>query len=586
MKMNDVIKKVELKKGLNKIEFDNFYSIGKIIAEKELKVRYFVGERETKIVRGVVYANKLEIDSPVKQQVSILLGSGYLINRDDEFTNKFSRFNKWSGGDGIYSFNIENGNDSFDQKDKKQTLFVFGDTFYGRCDKQTYRRYEPLLMPNNSMAYYNPKSSEIDFRINRDPNDNSVIAFFNVDKRYDYEGVIPRELVSYDRNKKRFPWMSAYNDENIELKLDLFTIRRVTRILLEPYTSEEHDKLSSRSAKEVKLLISNDDKTYKDLGNYFVGKDIEIEEEFRYLKIIIIKHEKEEQTYGLNKIYLYNNKQQYKDIEITASSIFHKFKANRWLWLQDGVVIGEKLYFLPMIIGPDTTQPEGLQFELVDVVLISVPIKNGEVLYEKSKQKMAPVIADKGIVNYLMGGAIMANTVQSGSLNPDGYIYIYGFKTTYGLRDVIVARVKEDRFEYFDDWKYYDGEKWVSDILESATLFTRCSCEFSVSEIREGENKGKFIGFFTDEVNSRYLGYVIGDSPVGPFSDPIIYYETPEKDIFKSTTYTYNSKAHPHLSDSKNILVSYNTNTYSFDHNMSDCRVYKPRFVRLKEIER
>jgi len=41
------------------------------------------------------------------------------------------------------------------------------------------------------------------------------------------------------------------------------------------------------------------------------------------------------------------------------------------------------------------------------------------------------------------------------------------------------------------------------------------------------------------------------------------------------------TKAHPHLSKSEEILVSYNTNTYSYAHNMSDYRIYRPRFIRL-----
>ena len=585
MKVNDVLKKVELKKGSNEVNFDNFYSIGQITTKSPVKVKYFVALKETFIESGLVYANKLIIESTESQEAKIHLGHGYFISRDDKMTNKFQHYDKWSGGDGIYTFNIENGNDSFDQEEKGKTLLVFGDTFYGHCDKKTHRRYEPLLMPNNSLAYYDPKKDEISFRINREPISKSVTAFFNLDENLDMVGTVERDLVSYNRNLEALPWMSAYDlEEEINLTLDLHKVRYVTHMILESYSSKESASLAKRSINQVKVLVALKDGDWQDLGIHRVDNKINIEKDIRYIKLIVIKEEKEEDTYALNKIYIYNGKHQYKDIEIKASTVFFHKRGNAWLWLQDGVVIGDKLYFLPMIIVSDTTQPEGLQFALKDVILVSVPIEKGEIDHLKAKQKMAPVIADKGHVNYLMGGAIMPHTKQSDALNPDGYIYIYGFKTTYGFREVIVARVKEEEFEYFDSWRYYDGKNWVPEILDAATIFTHSSCEFSVSEIKKGANKGKFIAFYTYEVNTRYLAYSIGETPHGPFTKPIIYYQTPEYDEFKSTTYTYNSKAHPHLSSSDDILVSYNTNTYSFDHNMADCRVYKPRFVRLKEI--
>ena len=76
------------------------------------------------------------------------------------------------------------------------------------------------------------------------------------------------------------------------------------------------------------------------------------------------------------------------------------------------------------------------------------------------------------------------------------------------------------------------------------------SCEMSVSQLLDGQNKGKYIAVFTYDTNTPYIAYSLGDSLVGPFSDPQKVYHTPEQDIFKSTTYTYNAKAHPHLSKS------------------------------------
>ena len=49
------------------------------------------------------------------------------------------------------------------------------------------------------------------------------------------------------------------------------------------------------------------------------------------------------------------------------------------------------------------------------------------------------------------------------------------------------------------------------------------------------------------------------------------------------TTYTYNAKAHLHLSRPKDILVSYNCNDMSMKQNKLDYSIYHPRFLNLKD---
>lgn len=581
MKYLDLIKEVQVSKGINKIELDNFYSIGKIDTSNSITVRYFVGNREVFHVENTVYANILLVDSSIDQVVKIYQGLGFHINRDYEYEEKFQHFSGWTGGDGIYSFNLTNGEDQLGTSKDVKTLFVFGDTFFGRCDRKTYRRYEPLLMPNNTLAYL--KNGTINFKVNRDPLDNSVTGYFSIDPKNDYFGYVARNLVTYNRPNKENYWMSAKDDPNeITLIFDLYDIREVTHIYPVHYQSIESPDLSDRSIDQFKAYVSNDGTNWNFVGIFKVNGMIPFQQRFRYFKLEVIKSEKFEQVYALDKFYFYNGNDYYRDIDVKASSVLLKTRENAWLWLQDGVVIDRNLYFLPMIIVADKTQPEGLQFRLKDVLMIKVPInQNDELDTHRVEQKMAPLIANKGLVETLVGGAIMSNTKQSGAINHDGYIYIYGFHTTFGHRAVIVARVLADRFEYFDDWRYfYEDGTWGHDLQNAKVIFTHSSCEFSVSEL----NKNQYIAFFTYDVNTKYKAYSLSPTPWGPFSEPIIFYEAPEVDEFKATTYTYNGKAHPHLSDKDEILFSYNVNTYSFEHNMSDCRVYRPRFIKLKTV--
>ncbi len=103
----------------------------------------------------------------------------------------------------------------------------------------------------------------------------------------------------------------------------------------------------------------------------------------------------------------------------------------------------------------------------------------------------------------------------------------------------------------------------------------------SVSPITSGENAGKYIAVYTYDVNTTLIVYSIADKPWGPFSKATIMFESLERERLGNTTYTYNSKAHPHLSKPGELIVTYNVNTYNMEHNMSCAEVYRPRFVKM-----
>lgn len=52
----------------------------------------------------------------------------------------------------------------------------------------------------------------------------------------------------------------------------------------------------------------------------------------------------------------------------------------------------------------------------------------------------------------------MANTVEAGALDPDGYVYVYGRNSLF------VSRVLADDFEDFSKWRFWDGALWSEDI--------------------------------------------------------------------------------------------------------------------------
>lgn len=91
---------------------------------------------------------------------------------------------------------------------------------------------------------------------------------------------------------------------------------------------------------------------------------------------------------------------------------------------------------------------------------------------------------------------------------------------------------------------------------------------------------GRYLLVFQVLGLSDKVGMRIAASPVGPFSDIIEIYTTPE---WKEGIWTYNAKAHPNLSNPGELLISYNTITPDFWNDIQkDAHIYRPRFIKLK----
>ena len=140
-----------------------------------------------------------------------------------------------------------------------------------------------------------------------------------------------------------------------------------------------------------------------------------------------------------------------------------------------------------------------------------------------------------------------------------------------------MARVLKDKFTDINEWKFFDGNEFVSDMEKAAPMLDHVSCELSIHK-----DSGKYIAIFTYDVQSRYVAYAISDTPYGPFNKTRIAYVC--KEDLCPHMYLYNAKAHPHLSKNGDILASYNINTSDFDENIKFGRTYGPRFINLKKI--
>lgn len=246
-------------------------------------------------------------------------------------------------------------------------------------------------------------------------------------------------------------------------------------------------------------------------------------------------------------------------------------------WMLDCFVVGDALYILGF--------PEK-DWKPAQMDMIKIPIVNGEPDYASyTKTANIPQLCywnERGSYVYAFGIGVMCNTVSAGAPDPDGYIYFYGYRDAVwqmSRKDLIVSRIKESDFPDFSKLTYWDGEGWSSNIEDCDVLVKNVSCELSVTPVTTGPCKGKYIAVYTEATESANMMYAIGDSPVGPFEDPVKFYTAPEHGSVEGM-YTYNAKAHPHLSSDGKLLVSYNCNNRS-TFGRQNTTEYHPRFLWL-----
>jgi hypothetical protein len=70
-------------------------------------------------------------------------------------------------------------------------------------------------------------------------------------------------------------------------------------------------------------------------------------------------------------------------------------------------------------------------------------------------------------------------------------------------------------------------------------------------------------------------------SPEGPWSEQTEIYRAPETGWSKNY-FCYAGRAHIDLSGSDDLLVSYICNSFHFAEMVSDTRIYRPKFIRIK----
>ncbi len=246
-----------------------------------------------------------------------------------------------------------------------------------------------------------------------------------------------------------------------------------------------------------------------------------------------------------------------------------------WYWLMDGIALEDSVYIfaLRMYSTPD------IWFDIAGISLVSMSIDTRPPFPEYFQRELPVFLEateDHGKIHFGVG--ILPNTETAGAPFPDGYIYIYGLDEVPFNKYALVARVPEEHFNDIDQWRYYDGQVWVEDIESAARLTDRVSSEMSVSPLGDG----RFIMTFQLDTISRFIAFRIGETPWGPWNELHEIYACPEPRYLEDEdVWCYNAKAHPHLSQQGELLISYNVNVLDFWTHFDYADIYRPRFIRL-----
>lgn len=271
-----------------------------------------------------------------------------------------------------------------------------------------------------------------------------------------------------------------------------------------------------------------------------------------------------------------------KDSTGNAKSMFEPHtpatKSGDYYWLGDGFLnhaTDSTIYIFAYRIK---NVPGGIYpFDDVGLSLIALP-KGSKPPFINQRQFDTPFFLkdSNGKGKVVFGISVMANTKEAGAPFPDGFIYVYGVRGN--KKELLVSRVKAAAFENFDEYRFWDGNDWNSDINAAAALTQNISNEMSVSVMEDG----RVMAVYQVGGNTPDIAMQVGKTPWGPFQPLKKIWHTPE--IYQGLDfYTYNAKAHPHLSKPHELLISYNVNSFNFLEDITRHPYHlRPRFIKFK----
>jgi hypothetical protein len=244
-----------------------------------------------------------------------------------------------------------------------------------------------------------------------------------------------------------------------------------------------------------------------------------------------------------------------------------------WLWIYHGVMIREHLYLF-MVQIERTEKPPGAGFRIIGTWLGDLKNFNDPPEQWQITQSRIPWGRFSSSAATLFGSWV---------LKQDQWLYIYG--TTEDVIDgfhhkyMILARAPASGLANFDQWEFFAKGKWSADFTGAERLCAGVANEYSVSHLAA---VGKYIVVYSDSSDTKNIVARFAPNPWGPWDDPLPFYQCPEA-RWNKTIVCYAAKGHPDLSEAPDeLIVTYIANSTDWDTMVSDARLYRPRFIRLR----
>mgnify|MGYP002397435824 FL=1 len=223
-----------------------------------------------------------------------------------------------------------------------------------------------------------------------------------------------------------------------------------------------------------------------------------------------------------------------------------------WYWPGHGHVHGDTLELIMYAMVQSEPGMWGFDYAAIDLLKYTLP----DLQWVSNERK----------VNF--------PTINFGTsiLKEGEYIYVYGAEKQGLNKYLHVARCKGGSLS--NDWEYFDGEDWVSDMAKSRRQAPNVSEQFSVFQ-----DGNQYYLLTQHHVLGEEIYMYRSDKVHTGFTQRKLIYCTPEThgDIF-----TYNAFAHPQFSDEDGLLISYNVNSFNFNDVLKNADNYRPWFFRVE----
>ncbi len=273
-------------------------------------------------------------------------------------------------------------------------------------------------------------------------------------------------------------------------------------------------------------------------------------------------------------------------------------KDGQWYWLSECFVLpdaGGNAFLYAFLLRMEKAEDGAFGFQHLGVDLAQIAIKDGEIDFSSAKifpddEKNPRLGTYTGEETFMLGAGVLENLTAVGvpEAQADGFVYVYGYRQKRGgQRGLIAARFRPAEVTDFGKWRYFAGEdRWAENLADAVGMTADIAPELSVTLILSGPRAGKYALIYTPGTIGGKIALRVAETPVGPFGEERILYEEPVTREIGHGAFAYNAKAHPVISRTGELIITYNVN--SMDDSMRIFRlggIYFPRFVRVKTAD-